>query len=250
MIIERNGDVSLFKQLKNSLVKQIEEGNYVAGDMLPSEVELIQSYSVSRTTVRRAIQALVHDGIAYTVHGKGTFVAEPGMTQYLNNLTSFSHGVTERGMTPGQKILAFDPIRPTKYLASKLRISPSSILLFVDRLLLADGEPLSRGKTYLSLASIAPYQNEFTLEAFEDKGMYSLLESIGIRLRSGEQVVSAVVADQEMAELLNVPAGAPLLYSERLSKSDGNVPIEYTEMWLRGDKTRWRIALGPYISGE
>lgn len=248
MVIDRNGDAPLFKQLKNILIHQIQDGEYSQGDLLPSETELIDQYSLSRTTIRRAIQALVQENYAYTVHGKGTFVTEAGLTQYLNNLTSFSQGVTERNMLPTRRILSLERTRPDKHLATRLHISPSETVIHISRLLLADGEPVSLGKTYISLSSIAPHQDMFTEKLLERCGLYAALENLGIHLTGGEQVVSAVAADKEQADLLAVEPGSPLLFSERISFTGDRIPIEYTEMWSRADKTRWRIALGPYTS--
>nr|MBN1228648.1 GntR family transcriptional regulator [Anaerolineae bacterium] len=248
MFIERNGDIPLFKQLKNILTRQIQDGEYTPGDLLPSETELIDQYSLSRTTVRRAIQSLVQESFAYTVHGKGTFVAETGLTQYLNNLTSFSQGVQERNMVPSRRILSLDRVQPDKHLATQLRIPPSETVIYLVRLLFADGEPVSLGKTYISLSSIAPYQDSITRVRLEECGLYTLLEEMGIQLSGGEQVVSAAAATSEQANLLDVEPDSPLLFSERISFKQGRIPVEFTEMWSRADKTRWRIALGPYPS--
>jgi len=248
MVLDRNKDISLFGQLKNILIKQIDEAEYQPGDMLPSETELITKYSISRTTARKAAQALVQEGFAYTVHGKGTFVIETGLTQYLNNLTSFSHDVKQRGMTPGRKILSLERCIPDKKIAAKLRIPPSDEVFRIERLLLADKQPVSIGRSYIPLPSVAPNQGKFSLDVLNDVGLYALLESIGITLSFGEQVVSAVSANSEQALLLNVENNSPLLYSERLSFTDPSIPIEFSEMGGGADKTRWRIVLGPYDS--
>ncbi len=243
--VSREGNTPLFFQLSDALTAQIQAGAYAPGDLLPSENDLIAQYSVSRTTVRRAIQELVNDGLAYTIHGKGTFVAERQLTQHLNRLTSFSHDVAQRGMQPSRRILQVDIQFPDQHLAAQLRISPSTTVIYLARLLLADGEPVSIGHTYLPTTVIAPHQGAFTKAALEQEGLYALLRRLGLELLGGEQIVSASAASAEEAQLLEVPPGSPLLSSERLAWAQRETPVEFTLMKSRSDKARWRIALAP-----
>jgi DNA-binding LacI/PurR family transcriptional regulator len=52
----------------------IEQGIYAAGQPIPSERELTKNHGLSRTTVRRAIQLLVDEGMVYRQPGSGTYV--------------------------------------------------------------------------------------------------------------------------------------------------------------------------------
>jgi GntR family transcriptional regulator len=243
--LSREGKVALFFQISDTLTEQIKSGTYAPGDLLPSENDLIAEYSVSRTTVRRAIQELVNHGLAYTIHGKGTFVAERQLTQHLNRLTSFSHDVAQRGMTPSRRILQVSSLQPDQHLAAKLRISPSTTVIYLARLLLADNEPVSVGYTYIPTTVIAPHHSALTEAALAAEGLYPLLRRLGLDLVGGEQIVSASAATPEEATLLEVPPDSPLLSSERLAWTHGLVPVEFTLMKSRSDKARWRIALAP-----
>jgi GntR family transcriptional regulator len=247
--ISREGKVALFFQLSDALTAQIQAGTYAPGDLLPSENDLIAEYSVSRTTVRRAIQELVSQGLVYTVHGKGTFVAERQLTQHLNRLTSFSHDVAQRGMTPSRRILRLETIQPDQHLAAKLRISPSTTVIYLARLLLADNQPVSVGYTYIPTTIIAPHHGALTEAALGEDGLYPLLKRLGLDLTGGEQIVSASAATAEEARLLEVAPGSPLLSSERLAWTHGTIPVEFTLMKSRSDKARWRIALAPLDLG-
>lgn len=66
----------LYRQVKDYLLQQIEEGRYKAGELIPPERELSDTLKISRYTVRRGIQELVEEGILHRVQGKGTFVTE------------------------------------------------------------------------------------------------------------------------------------------------------------------------------
>jgi GntR family transcriptional regulator len=244
-VIARERKVALFYRLSDGLSAQIQAGTYAPGDLLPSENDLIAEYSVSRTTVRRAIQELVNNGLAYTIHGKGTFVAERQLTQHLNRLTSFSHDVAQRGMTPSRRILRVETRLPDQHLAARLRISPSTSVIYLSRLLLANGEPVSIGDTYIPATVVAPNQAALTEAALMAEGLYPLLKRLGLDLVGGEQIVSASTATEEEARLLEVAPGSPLLSSERLAWTHRLVPVEFTVMKSRSDKARWRVALAP-----
>ena len=45
-------------------------------DLLPQERELAETFQVSRTTVRQALQSLIEDGLIYSIRGQGTFVSK------------------------------------------------------------------------------------------------------------------------------------------------------------------------------
>lgn len=73
-VINREVPIPYYYQLEGLLRQQILGGNWHAGQQVPSEKQLCEFYSVSRTTVRQAVTHLVSEGLLYHVKGKGTFV--------------------------------------------------------------------------------------------------------------------------------------------------------------------------------
>ncbi len=244
--LEMDGDIPLFKQLRNVIINQINNSVYHPGDLIPSEVELMEKYSVSRTTVRSAIDALVRQGYVYKIHGKGTYLADPQVTQNLNNLTSFSQIFSHLGKEPKGQLLRLETGLPDKHLAAKLHISPTSEVIYLDRLLCADKMPVSYSKTCIAIDIIRPYKDQITAAAIKEHGLYKLLLQLGIKLTGGEHLVSAVSATKELAEMLEIEFADPLLFGELTSYTQSNIPVEYSSIWTRADITRWRIILGPF----
>ena len=64
----------IYMQLRDSIIKKIEDGEYLPNEMIPSEREMAQLYDINRMTVKNAIEVLVRDGYLYRIQGKGTFV--------------------------------------------------------------------------------------------------------------------------------------------------------------------------------
>jgi DNA-binding GntR family transcriptional regulator len=65
--------VIAYRTLAHALRSEIRNGKYAGGRKLPTEEQLSAAYSVSRQTVRRAMQDLVSEGIIYRVAGRGTY---------------------------------------------------------------------------------------------------------------------------------------------------------------------------------
>ena len=65
---------SLAKQVSDKLENMIENGKYSVGEKIPTEPELMQMFSVSRNTVREAVQSLTWSGILEIRQGNGTYV--------------------------------------------------------------------------------------------------------------------------------------------------------------------------------
>ena len=74
--VDRQADAPLWLQLRLHLKRQIEDGVLSPGEQLPSEAELCERFSVSRTVVREALGQLVVDGRIYKIKGKGAFVSK------------------------------------------------------------------------------------------------------------------------------------------------------------------------------
>lgn len=101
-----NDNEPLYKQIANYILAKIQDNTFEIGDMITPERDLTQQFDVSRVTVRKAIQELVHEGFLYRVQGKGTFVF--GKDKQIKNKTNsigvildYSHKELESQMLTG-----------------------------------------------------------------------------------------------------------------------------------------------------
>src|SRR2546428_8628734 len=118
--LERANPLPLYYQLKEVLKQQIRAGHLAPHTAIPSEPELVNSYHVSRATVRQALSELVHEGLLYRQHGKGTFVCEPRVQQTLSELSSFSEEIQRRGKRPGGLLLISELVRGSENVRQQL----------------------------------------------------------------------------------------------------------------------------------
>src|SRR5512137_1784135 len=123
-IVDPNDYLPRYYQLANILRERIASGELEAHQSIPSERQLEEIYSVSRTTIRQAIDLLVRQGFLYREHGRGTFVSPQKLQKGISELTSFTEDMKQRGMRPGQKILEIGYIEPPDQVRTHLELPP------------------------------------------------------------------------------------------------------------------------------
>lgn len=233
VMLSRSSKVPLYYQLYEILRNHILKGEWQPGDMLPTETELLEKYEVSRNTVRQALDALVNDGLIYRQRGRGTFVAHPTIEQGLSRIISFTEDMRRRGLEPHTEVIFSGLIPAPENIADYLEILPGEELAHLERLRLADNEPMSVEKSYL-VHRLCPgvLDDDYSRTPLRE----ALARRYGIHLVYARQTIRAVAASAEMARKLTVEANMPLLYIERTSFTEQEVPVEFLRIYHRGDR--------------
>ena len=104
---------------------------------------LCEEFGVSRMTARNAVQRLSQEGLVYRVPGRGTFVAEPPVHRQAGHLLSFTEEMRRRGRAPSSRLLAREVREPGPAEASRLQLEPGAEVVAVNRLRVADDEPVA-----------------------------------------------------------------------------------------------------------
>ena len=225
--------VSFYQQLYSILRKEIARGTWKPGERMPSEMELIRIYGVSRITVRQAFDLLVNEGLVYRRRGSGTFVTMPPIEHGLNRIISFTEDMQRRGLHPRTRILS-SPLEPASTIvAARLGIETGTELAVLERLRLADGTPMSVEHSRLVHRHCPGIlDGDYTSTPLHE----ALRDRYGIRLVRASQAIRAVNADGKLSEILAVAEGTPLFYIERVSFQQGGIPVEYLQIYHRGDR--------------
>jgi GntR family transcriptional regulator len=208
------------------------------GAPLPSERELAERYGIARMTVRTEIDRLVADGLVYRIHGRGTFVAAPRVTQAMT-LSSFSEDMRERGLVPGSQILACHVVLATSAVAGRLELADGAQVIRIHRVRTADGEPMAVEEAFLPADRFAgldqaDYKNGSLFELLEDRW--------GVQLAAGEQRVVAVSIDATQAHLLGVEPGDPGLLFDTIVRDGAGAPVYTAWSCYRGDRYEVRLS--------
>ena len=225
--LDQSNSLPLYQQLQRALRHAIETRVLGPDDALPPERDLATELSVSRITVRKAIDGLVNEGMLVRRQGSGTFVCAR-VEKNFSKLTSFSEDMRARGRTPRSVWLRRSAGTVTPEEALTLRASPGTPVYRFHRIRFADDAPMSLEYATI-LASCLP-----SLDAVESS-LYEALERAGNRPARALQRLRAVLFTAEQAELLQAKEKDPGLLVERLGFLKDGRAAEFTQSYYRGD---------------
>lgn len=239
MRLDRSSHVPLYAQLRMHLVQQIERGALKPGDAVPTELELMERYGVSRATVRQAMGSLVDEGLLYRQHGIGTFVRRARIQQELRTLTGFSEEMIQRGLAPSTKLISVEMALPDGEIAAKLHLAEGEKVLRMVRLRFADGEPMA-----LDISQCPGDIGERLMERDLEQPLYTLMEEdLGIELDHADQTIESALADEFVARHLGIQKGKPILLMVRVAYSISDRPVEHSTTFYRADRYSYQVSL-------
>ncbi|MEW5770826.1 MAG: GntR family transcriptional regulator [Pseudomonadota bacterium] len=224
----------LYEQIKQLVTRGLAQGEWLPGEMIPSEMELARRYQVSQGTVRKAIEDLVKDNMLVRRQGKGTFVAthsDEGTTYRFLRLRNLA----DAQEYPHSVFLGFERAKADAQVAQRLGIRAGSALVRMRRVLELGGAPVVYDDIRLPAALLKGISSEL-VEAHVNayKGtLYSLYESrYRIRIVGAHERIRAALADAQVAAVLNVAVGAPLLCVERVAFTYKEQPVEWRMSYI------------------
>jgi GntR family transcriptional regulator len=223
------------KELGNPLHRQvflvlrdhILSRRYAAGEMLPSEEELLKKFRVSRTTIRNALASLDNLGFIEKRQGVGTFVRHLGTVTPLHTpMSDLITHIEEITKATAVKVVEFDYVRAPRHVQDMFKSGDNDMFQRAVRLRLLKRKPIIHVTSYVP----ETIGRGFGPPELEQKPLYLLLQEAGVRLTSGEQRVTATLAEPTVASRLDLDVGSPLLQIERIHFNQDRVPVEHLEI--------------------
>lgn len=219
--LDRSSAVPLYFQIAQQLQADIDSSTIPAGSRLENEIELSERLGVSRPTIRQAIKVLVDQGLLVRHRGIGTIVVRRFVKRPVA-LTSLYDDLSAAGRRPVTKVLSMK-VRPCpEEVAGRLSLTLDAPVVIIERLRLADGEPIALMHNYLPSDLI-----DLDAAQLTSSGLYALLRARGISPAVAEQSIGSRVATAREARLLEVPARSAVLTMTRVAFADSGRPIEY-----------------------
>jgi GntR family transcriptional regulator, phosphonate transport system regulatory protein len=224
VMLERNTGVALWRQIEQTLTKEIETGALEAGSRLPTEPVLAERFLVNRHTVRRAVSGLAARGLLKVEQGRGTFVAEHVLDYLIGRRTRFSDLVHKQNRHPGGTLLFARRVAADVVVAEMLKLSTGAEVHLLETLGELDGRPISVGTHY------------FPAERFPDLDEVHQREGTITRTLTHygcgdyERRVTKITArmpDASDADLLRQAGNRPILVTESVNVDVDDTPIEY-----------------------
>ena len=236
----RADGIPLYYQIGTILRKKILSGELPATSLLPGEEALAKEYGVSRITVRQALALLEQDGLVIRYRGKGTFVSEKARDIEPQKLTGFIEDLILMGIKTKTKVLELGMIEAPENIRECLKLDQSAQVYQAKKIREVEGSPFS----YVLNCFPPDIGQNITKEALIAKPALVILEEdFGIKVSQSIQTVGATIADAEVAPLLKMRVGEPLLKVERTVFEVKKRPVEYVSVLYRADKYCFTVKL-------
>jgi GntR family transcriptional regulator, phosphonate transport system regulatory protein len=233
--------VALWRQVADGIERGIADGRFAAGEKLPAEMEIAETYRVNRHTVRRALATLAERGLVRAERGSGTYVEAAKLAYPLRSRTRFSEIVGAGGREPQGQLLSASNEAATRELARLLLLKTGAPLVRIEALRLADRSPICVGTTWISA------------ERFPDAGrlyerlrsMTKLLAHYGIRdYRRASTRVTAAIVDATDAARLDLALGRPVLVVDSTDTDADGKPLLTTRARFAAERVEFVVDNG------
>ncbi len=231
--LDKSIPTPLYYQLLIILKDKIENGVWKPGDIIPTEQELMEQYSISRSTTRQAILALVNDGYLHREKSKGTIVSSPtGRMRFVGSLMSFSEEMDSKKIPHYSQIISQQILPASNPIAEKFSIKPGSSMYYLKRVRFLNDRPFLLDEHFI------PY---YLCNGIEEKyknntSLYQLLKvEYNFNLHHGQIEFEPIVpGSKEVIDLLKVNPTTSLLYVSRMVYSEQDVPLDYFSAIIHG----------------
>jgi GntR family transcriptional regulator len=239
--INPRSDRPVYKQLADEVRRMVTSSELTPGEALPSEPELADRYGISRTTVRQGLGVLSNEGLIQAQQGRGWYVRRQrpvqrmASTRYQAELDQLARPPEQRDLTPftydheDYEVFELDrqltEIPADSELAEILQVEEGTKLLCREFTFIFDGEPHRQSRSYLLLDMV---QGTPIIDPANEPwpgGTMAQLDSVGARVTSVEEIVSARMPTPEESAALYIDNGIPLLTVRRVMYA-GVRPVE------------------------
>lgn len=228
--------ISLQEQLLNRLTTDIQ--NLPANAKLLSERQLADKYEVSRNTVRCALLQLEMTGIIRRIHGKGTFVNRVNLNSDLASSYKFGQQMLALGKKPSTKVLSFEKKEVNAYLTQNMGLEKGEKVIQVDRLRLADDEPMMFERSFLP-EKLFP---TLTAKMLEENSMYDVFrDEFHENISYADEYFSAGIISNGDSDVMKLKEGTPCLRMERKTYDLEHRIIELTLTIARSDEFAYHV---------
>lgn len=241
--VDKDSAIPYYLQLANTLRGQISSGAFDSGELLPSERELCDSYNVSRSTVRQAIQLLREEGLIRKERGVGTRIERrPKIEQDLLGYHNFDLQMLEKGYTASVSVLNHEVLTTPGRVQRLMRLAEGEPVFKVVRLRSVNSEPVFIEKIYMPLARFPDLRVEDFLKT--DIFLKHLGSEYSTRLGDAKVFVEPVILDEGERKILEIKdqLAAGLMF-ERISFDSQGEAVAITKRVFRGDRCRHLLVI-------
>lgn len=220
----------IYKQIERYLKDLIASEEIKPGELLPTETYLSEVFNVTRMTVRSAFNNLVKEGYIKRQRGVGSIVLANKINDNLGSITSFTQELKSKGYEVSTALIHLNIMPAGQRIGAALALDPDENVWQIKRVRLANGERVAYMVTYMPV-KLFPNLNKNHCK----NSLYSYIENeCGYVISSADRKVEAMIANDEMIELLELDAEAPLLAIEQVAQLKDGRKFEYANSYYYG----------------
>ena len=233
----------LYTQIRDDLVAKIEDGTYPPGTTIPSELELAESYGVSRPTVRQALQLLSEDGVVDRRRRRGTVVVDRRSDRHFVDQIEDFEGqlplVEETAGHMSNKVLALRRELPPPSVAQEMGLNPEAEAYLLMRLRSVDDVPQVIATSYTPVDLFPDFmEHDFEVESF-----YRYLACAGHPIDHVERKISVTMPELTTATLLEISRETPCFVFDSVGRTRSERVVDYSHVLYRGDTNHFTVKL-------
>lgn len=220
----------LYAEVKARVLKSLMAGEWAQESRVTTEAELAECYGVSTGTVRKALAELVAEKVLVRQAGRGTFVARHDRDHMLDVFYNIVDA-DGRKQFPASELMSFHASTAPAPGAVRLGFAPGAPVVAFENLLRLDGQPVIYDRAMVPKALFPGLEKSLLQDRHETIfGLYQM--HFGVTVTRLEEWLRAGAAASDVAQLLAVKRGAPLLAVERVAQTYDGTPVEYRERYV------------------
>ncbi|RZL87405.1 MAG: GntR family transcriptional regulator [Variovorax sp.] len=234
-----------YHQIYLVLREQLDEGRFADG--LPGELALMEQFAVARVTVRRALERLSDEGLISRNPGRRTRPVPPPVAAESRtaegtaraNLRGLLENLVTMGLHTSVRVIDVATVSASTQVAEALQLQLGDPVQKAVRVRSTRAGPLSHITTYVP----AEVARRFGRRELAKKPILVLLEEAGVKVGRAQQTITARLADNVLAERLEVSVGSALLAVRRLVYDDADRPVQWLHGFYRPDRYAYEMEL-------
>jgi len=230
--------IPMYRIIEQDLRVAILDGKFKQGDLVPSETELSAKYSVTRMTVRQAINNLVVDGYIYCHKGRGTFVTfnKREMEKQDKPFFSFTNEMKGLDSPVTTTVLSFEKQTADEIIAMRLQLKIGDPIIYVERLRRSENTPVAYERVYLPANMYRDLEPDIFTGSFHDY----VQEKLNWKIRNCVRAIEARGVAKRVAELLHQKEGEPSLYVSSVTYLENGRAFVYSRCYFHGEHFRFK----------
>lgn len=224
----------IYKSIANKLRIRIGTAEYATGSALPGENKLAEEFSVSRMTIRKAVDLLVSWGLVFRKNGSGTYISHKNVYPGTENLAGFFESMKTLNDKLTSQVLIFQIQPASDVIAMQLKINPGDDVYYSRRMRFVDGTPLMLEDSYMPVHLF----RDLSVSHLEGSKFRYIEESCRVSISGNYECLTPILADGFIAPLLQVKENSPILCITSLTYSEHNEFVNYSIMYRNTSEYR------------